>query len=268
MKRGKSKTSLKNSKNTKIVLGIFALIFISTVFAYTIINTPASGYRVIKKGGSQEINVHSITCKNVTNKNLAYDIFVPTNQSEEWNRFLSRKPSYVSVIDCDGSICTPDCAGKICGSDGCDGTCGSCPTGKICNNFGTACITQTCTPDCFGALCGADDGCGGKCVGEEGICGYLEKCSTEGVCEKICSSDCVPGCSECCGNDVCDWNEDYDSCSLDCPMTCIDCLHQCDILYCDSISSGDICYGGIGTNCAEMCGYCQIQCIENFQPPC
>ncbi len=234
MKRGKSKTSLKNSKNTKIVLGIFALIFISTVFAYTIINTPASGYRVIKKGGSQEINVHSITCKNVTNKNLAYDIFVPTNQSEEWSIFLSKKPNYVNVTDCGKPSCTRDCTGKICGSDGCEGTCGDCPTGKVCNNFGTACIIGTCEPDCFGASCGDDDGCGGKC---DGSCPYPRVCNSatytcylpEGKC--VTESDCEPGetceygtcvllCStyQDCPESDCEWwlNENLDLCASYC----------------------------------------------------
>lgn len=240
-KKKSVKTNLKNSKNTKIVLGIFALILLSAVFVYAL--AVAGGYK-ISSGAQEKIDKYNL-CRYVKN-NYPLAIFVPTNSALEWNYFVSRKPLSIVLSTC-------------CGDDVCDG-------GE--NEFNCAEDCGACSPYCVGAWCGDDDGCGGECVGEEGLCGYLEECTLEGECVSICSSECISGCPDCCGNGVCDTAEDFDTCSLDCDMTCADCLNQCDILYCDSVESGDICYGGIGSNCAEMCAYCQMQCMESLPPPC
>lgn len=90
------------------------------------------------------------TCAVVTNAG-SYDIFVPTNTSNEWSLFRTNKPAYVTLGACGPTIisnyatglsCNTICAnnGKTCSSVGLDG--GATDTGwiwdptNICGNYG------------------------------------------------------------------------------------------------------------------------------------
>lgn len=170
MKRGKSESSLKNSKNVKIVLGIFALVLISAVLVYAAI--VAGGYK-IDAGATEKIDKYGL-CRYVKN-NYPLAIFVPTNSLNEWNTFILKSSTIISTC-CGDGVCDS-------GEDmSCSGDC-------------------VCNPYC-GPLphCGDDDGCGGKC---DGYCAaFAPICDPETyTCvECISNSDC--------GEPDCDWYVD------------------------------------------------------------
>jgi len=66
-----------------IFLGIFLIWFTSFIFAQS-----GDWYRVVKNGGSEEIDRHGI-CWIVTNNRTDYDVFVPVKTLQEWQAFIN-----------------------------------------------------------------------------------------------------------------------------------------------------------------------------------
>lgn len=277
MKRVKAKNSFKNSKNTKIVLSIFALIFISTVFVYAL-NTRDTGYK-IDPTKSMTIDNWS-RCRIVTNNEIL-PIFVPTKSASEWYTFTDKKPANVFVSFCG---CVPNCVGRICGPDPtCGISCGVCPTGQTCNSLGTACIS--CISNCDGKVCGESDGCGGVCTYCESgkrceltTYGYLcvrddDPGDEEGGCgDNLCNayegedcSNCQQDCGICpyCGDGVCNNQETCSTCPNDCAELC-DCSAKCDndLEYCNSLCDMWDCLWW--SELDERCASCRDQCDDAY----
>jgi hypothetical protein len=72
------------------------------------------------------------------------------------------------------------------------------PDGTRCGLGGHCRNGQCCTPTCDGKTCGEDNGCGGKCVRDEG-CAAGQRCSIQGVCQD--SPSCSPGLGQCSASD-------------------------------------------------------------------
>lgn len=194
MKRRKSKTSLKDSKNTKIVLGIFALILISAAFVYAG-STLAGKAFIIIKHTSEDVSAYS-DCIKVTN-NLAWDLFIPLNTSLEWNSFKNAVlPSGLTKGAC-AVACDPTC--YTCGSTNeCGDPCG-CPSGY----------------NCVSGECLEDTSCYDTCdsIHEN----ELNTCSSS-------YSNCMNSCVSPCRIDP-----NSSACNI-CQYNCDDKKQQCDIL--------------------------------------
>ena len=184
MKRGKSKTSLKNSKNVKIAIGILALVLISAVFVYAGYTLGGKGF-IVPKYSSEEVSAYS-DCVKVTN-NLALDLFIPLNTSAEWNFFRNAiLPSGLTKGTC--TPCDPTC--YACGvQNECGDNCG-CPSDY-------ECISGECL-DCYGVCDSELQGCKNLCF--FGPCLWYG--STDDRCQQCniqCQMDyleiCLPSCT-------------------------------------------------------------------------
>ncbi len=228
MKRGKAKTSLKSSKNVKIVIGIFALILISAIFVYA--SAVSGGYRVAKNYGSEEIDAHGI-CKVVTNRNPSYDLFVPTNKSAEWVAFRASPSSYAYLEDCYAepscelctewdswsSSCEPISCSQCYSCDSSSGACSIYNPTSVCSDTWLKC-TNNCPSDCWADF----DDCYTEKEGDYSYC--MESCMVNEI-EEVCNTQCGggPNYTECDQEkEVCDSCSDqctdaYNSCYEDCP---------------------------------------------------
>jgi hypothetical protein len=190
--------------------------------------------------------------------------------------------------------CTPECIGKKCGPDGCGGQCGQCPSGYVCDNWGS-CLCQPqcagkecgngscgsckpgevcnawgfclCTPKCDGKQCGPD-GCGGSC----GKCPVGSVCTALGTCEST-----GPGQ---CGNGKCQpgQGESCETCPQDCPCedSCCEvhefpgcnepetmkCVCEMDPFCCEQMWDG-LCVDEAIDMCKAKCsGGCKPNCLN------
>ncbi len=132
----------------------------------------------VAAGSTQTITGPDGVCKNVTNANGSYGVFVPTLTVGEWQSFLAN-PGLASLSNC----CTPSTT--ITGYGACSVSCGggtqavyysdSCGnswTGSQgCNAQACACTpTGNTTEDCSGCVCQVYDSCG-TFIGAYGISG-------------------------------------------------------------------------------------------------
>ncbi len=142
MKRGKSKISLKNSKNVKLVFGIFVLVVISAVFVYGYEILDGKAF-IVPKYSSEDVSAYS-DCVKVTN-NLAWDLFIPLNTSAEWNFFRNAiLPLGLTKGAC--TSCDPTC--YACGvQNECGNNCG-CPSGYNCVSGECLEDISSCLNDC------------------------------------------------------------------------------------------------------------------------
>lgn len=116
MKREKSETSLKKSKNTKIILGIFALIFISAFFVGATVLSGGLGVKAVRN--VPERVTFSGDCLNVNNRHSSNDAFIPNKSSTEWNMFKTNKPDYIETTGCSqGTISCRDISSHSMGLD-------------------------------------------------------------------------------------------------------------------------------------------------------
>jgi hypothetical protein len=128
-----------------------------------------------------------------------------------------------SFTDCDDADCTGDPA-CVCDSDG------TCETGEDCNNCSSDCISGAGGAECGNGMCEAGNGedcrscpadCNGVSTGKPSgryCCGAETDCSdsrcTAGGLQ--CTNDPVSGDPYCCGDLVCEGDEDVFNCSIDC----------------------------------------------------
>lgn len=89
------------SKQKKTLTRIGSVVLLLTLFATTAyaINLINEGFKILKGSRGTRVSVHS-ACKTVTNNDSDKDVFIPTNSPNEWNTFLTNKPSYISLGGC------------------------------------------------------------------------------------------------------------------------------------------------------------------------
>lgn len=116
MKRGKSESSLKNSKNVKIVLGIFALVLISAVFVGATVVLDGKGIRAVREAPERVTFLED--CLIVNNRHVSNDVFIPKNSQNEWTLFKMNKPEYLETTGCSqGAISCRDISSDSIGLD-------------------------------------------------------------------------------------------------------------------------------------------------------
>jgi hypothetical protein len=133
----------------------------------------------------------------------------------------------VACLD-DFLFCTGD---EICdeATDSCISTGSPCDEGVPCNEVNDACEPSSCT----NGVCDEGEDCNScpqDCIGGSGA-GSCDACF-KGSCDGICNpkkegsecSDCAPTVSWCCGDGVCEGDEDGGNCAIDCgaPSSCPD----------------------------------------------
>lgn len=109
------RSDFKKNRNL-IILSVsilLAVTFSFLVYASVLCPSGAICYKIVKSGGSQEINLFGAD-KLVTN-NCTNDLFIPTNTSGEWSGFYNNPPScasassaYTFYIDADGDGYAPN----------------------------------------------------------------------------------------------------------------------------------------------------------------
>ena len=127
----------------------------------------------------------------------------------------------VTCLD-DSLFCTGD---EICdgGTDACISTGNPCQEGDICNDDQDVCEGSSCSNP--NGVCDEGEDCSScpeDCISGSGG-GSCDACF-KGKCDGICNpkketsecSDCAPTVSWCCGDGVCEGDEDSDNCAIDC----------------------------------------------------
>lgn len=99
MKRKKSvNPNFKNSKQTNIILGVFALVLISAIFVYASVVELGKGIMAVRNI-PEKIDFNG-DCVTVTNKHSSYDVFIPKSSLNEWETFKRNKPEYIELTGC------------------------------------------------------------------------------------------------------------------------------------------------------------------------